>query len=138
VADPDFVPLPGGSPRALLDPVYLAERARLIGERSMGRASAGAPTGSSGVLGDGRSPELPSTSHISIVDVYGNALSMTTTIEHGFGAQLMVRDFLLNNELTDFAFAPTQDGAPVANRVEGDKRPRSSMTPVLVFRYDKW
>ncbi|MBN1605826.1 MAG: gamma-glutamyltransferase family protein [Polyangiaceae bacterium] len=135
VADPDFVPLPGGSPRALLDPVYLAKRAQLIGERSMGHASPGNPAGS-GALGDGRTPELPSTSHVSIVDPYGNALSMTSTIEHGFGAQIMVRGFLLNNELTDFSLTPTEHGLPVANRVEANKRPRSSMAPLLVFRRD--
>jgi gamma-glutamyltranspeptidase/glutathione hydrolase len=133
VADPDFVPLPGGSPRALLDPVYLAKRAQLIGESSMGHASPGDPTGSR-AFGDGRTPELPSTSHISIVDSYGNAVSMTTTIEHGFGAQVMVRGFLLNNELTDFSLTPTEHGLPVANRVEGNKRPRSSMAPLLIFR----
>jgi gamma-glutamyltranspeptidase / glutathione hydrolase len=135
VADPDFVPLPGGSPRALLDPVYLTRRAQLIGERSMGHASPGDPVGAR-ALGDGRAPELPSTSHISIVDPYGNAVSMTTTIEHGFGAQVMVRGFLLNNELTDFSFTPTERGLPVANRVEANKRPRSSMAPLLVFRRD--
>jgi gamma-glutamyltranspeptidase/glutathione hydrolase len=135
VADPDFVPLPGGSPRALLDPVYLAQRAQLIGERSMGRASPGEPAGVE-ALGGGRTLELPSTSHISIVDPYGNALSMTTTIEHGFGAEIMVRGFLLNNELTDFSLTPTERGLPVANRVEANKRPRSSMAPLLVFRRD--
>jgi len=120
----------------MLDPVYLDARARLIGERSMGHARPGSPAGSRGALGDGRTPELPSTSHVSVVDPYGDALAMTTTIEHGFGAQVMVRGFLLNNELTDFSLIPTQDGAPVANRVEANKRPRSSMAPVLVFRRD--
>lgn len=101
----------------------------------MGRANPGDPDGRT-PLGDGRTPELPSTSHISIVDPYGNAVSMTSTIEHGFGAQVMVRGFLLNNELTDFSLTPTQRGLPVANRVEGNKRPRSSMSPLLVFRRD--
>ena len=78
--------------------------------------------------------ELPSTSHISIVDSYGNAVAMTTTIEDQFGSRLMTQGgFLLNNELTDFSFAPEEDGKPVANRVEGGKRPRSSMAPTIVY-----
>ena len=78
--------------------------------------------------------ERPSTSHISIVDHDGNAVAMTTTIEDVFGARLMVRGFLLNNQLTDFSFLPTgPDGLPIANRVEPGKRPRSSMSPTLVF-----
>ncbi|MBC7993925.1 MAG: gamma-glutamyltransferase family protein [Rhizobacter sp.] len=133
VADPDFVPLPGGSPDALLGPVYLAQRGALIGERSMGKAAPGQPLPGSVVLADDRSPELASTSHVSVVDGHGNALSMTMTIEHLFGSRLMVHGFMLNNELTDFSFVPAVDGMPVANRVEGGKRPRSSMTPLLVF-----
>ncbi len=87
-------------------------------------------------LGRGSALEFPSTSHISIVDKYGNAVAMTTTIEDGFGSRLMTRGgFLLNNELTDFSFAPTDHGKPVANRVEGGKRPRSAMSPTIV--YDK-
>jgi gamma-glutamyltranspeptidase / glutathione hydrolase len=129
VADPDFVPLPGG----LLDRAYLESRARLIADKSMGRAQAGVPSGARAAYGHDRSPELPATSHISIVDAHGNALSMTTTIEAVFGSRQMVRGFLLNNELTDFSFEPTDNGKPVANRVEGGKRPRSSMSPVLVF-----
>ena len=73
------------------------------------------------------------TSHISVVDSFGNALSMTTTIEDVFGARMMVRGFLLNNELTDFSFTPAADGVPIANRVQPGKRPRSSMAPALVF-----
>jgi gamma-glutamyltranspeptidase / glutathione hydrolase len=133
VADPDFVPLPGGSPDALLNPPYLAQRGALIGERSMGKAAPGQPLPGAVVLADDRSPELPSTSHVSVVDGHGNTLSMTMTIEHLFGSRLMVHGFMLNNELTDFSFVPSVDGAPVANRVEGGKRPRSSMTPLLVF-----
>lgn len=133
VADPDFVPLPGGSPDALLNATYLAQRGALIGERSMGKAAPGNPLPGSVVLADDRSPELPSTSHVSVVDGHGNALSMTMTIEHLFGSRLMVHGFMLNNELTDFSFVPAVDGVPVANRVEGGKRPRSSMTPLLVF-----
>jgi gamma-glutamyltranspeptidase/glutathione hydrolase len=70
---------------------------------------------------------------VSVVDALGNAVSMTTTIENVFGAQIMVRGFLLNNELTDFSFAPSENGVAIANRVEGGKRPRSSMSPLLVF-----
>jgi gamma-glutamyltranspeptidase / glutathione hydrolase len=133
VADPDFVALPGGGAAALLSPAYLAERATLITERSMGRAQAGVPVAPAVSRADDRSPELASTSHVSVVDALGNAVSMTTTIENAFGAQIMVRGFLLNNELTDFSFAPSENGVPIANRVEGGKRPRSSMSPLLVF-----
>ena len=133
VADPDFVSLPGGSAAALLSPAYLAQRATLITERSMGRATPGLPAVPVASLADDRSLELASTSHVSVVDASGNAVSMTTTIENVFGAQMMVRGFLLNNELTDFSFAPSENGVPIANRVEGGKRPRSSMSPLLVF-----
>ncbi len=135
VADPDFVSLPGASPAALLNPAYLARRAALITGQSMGRAMPGVPMAPAPALSlaDDRSAELPSTSHVSVVDADGNALAMTTTIENAFGAQIMVRGFLLNNELTDFSFVPEENGVPVANRVEGGKRPRSSMAPMLVF-----
>jgi gamma-glutamyltranspeptidase/glutathione hydrolase len=106
----------------------------LIGERSMGRAQAGVPAAAAAMArADDRSPELMSTSHISVIDGYGNAIAMTTTIENVFGSQIMVRGFLLNNELTDFSFVPSENGVPVANRVQGGKRPRSSMSPMLVF-----
>lgn len=133
VADTDFVPLPGGDWRSLVDPRYLAGRAALIGERSMGKAGAGTPAGATVAMGQDRAPEFPSTSHISVVDRYGNALSMTTTIEDQFGSRQMVRGFLLNNQLTDFSFVAEEDGKPVANRVQPGKRPRSSMAPTLVF-----
>ncbi len=133
VADPDFVALPGGNTDALLNPQYLRQRAALIGERSLGRAAPGVPFAPAVSLADDRSPELPSTSHVSVVDAQGHAVSMTTTIENAFGAQIMVHGFLLNNELTDFSFVPSENGVPVANRVEGGKRPRSSMSPMLVF-----
>jgi gamma-glutamyltranspeptidase/glutathione hydrolase len=133
VADPDFVALPGGSTDALLSPQYLRERGALIGVRSMGRADPGRPVLPAVSQADDRSAELPSTSHVSVTDGYGNTLSMTTTIENVFGAQIMVRGFLLNNELTDFSFAPSDNGVPIANRVEPGKRPRSSMAPLLVF-----
>jgi len=134
VADTDFVPLPGGNASAMLNAEYLQQRASLITNRSMGQAQPGVPLTPAVSQASDRSPELPSTSHVSAVDAHGNALSMTTTIENAFGAQIMVRGFLLNNQLTDFSFVPSEDGVPVANRVEGGKRPRSSMSPMLVFR----
>ena len=133
VADTDFVALPGGDAAALLAPAYLARRAALIGERSMTRALPGTPLAGLPARADDRSPELASTSHVSVVDAQGHAVSMTSTIEYIFGARLMVRGFLLNNQLTDFSFVPESAGVPVANRVEGGKRPRSSMSPLLVF-----
>lgn len=129
VADADFVAIPGG----LVDRQYLAARARDIGPKAMGLARAGTPPGLQVSRTDDPTPELPSTSHLSVVDGEGNAVSMTTTIETIFGAHLMVNGFILNNQLTDFSFLPAQDGQPVANRVEPGKRPRSSMSPVLVF-----
>ena len=130
VADPDFVPL---DTRALLDPTYLRARAALIGERSMGRASAGVPPGAPTALVPDASPPRVATSHISAVDRFGNAIAMTTSIEDAFGARVMVRGFLLNNQLTDFSFAPREGNVPIANRVQPGKRPRSSMAPTLVF-----
>jgi gamma-glutamyltranspeptidase/glutathione hydrolase len=133
VADPAFAPLPGLGAATLLDVDYLRQRAALIGLRSMGHADAGTPLGPLMSLADDHSPELASTTQVSVVDGFGNAVSMTSTIENGFGAQIMVRGFLLNNQLTDFSFVPAIDGVPVANRVQGGKRPRSAMAPMLVF-----
>jgi gamma-glutamyltranspeptidase/glutathione hydrolase len=111
LGDPDFVPVPVAR---LLKPAYLSSRAKLIGERSMRRALPGdMETG---------------TSHFSIVEANGDAVAMTTTIESGFGSRIMVRGFLLNNELTDFDFTP---GGP--NEAGPGKRPRSSMAPTMVF-----
>lgn len=132
LGDPDFVSVPV---RGLIDGGYLQDRARLIApDKSMGRAKAGDPPFRKAMrLAPSDGIEF-GTSHISIVDGDGNAVSMTTTIESGFGARIMAPGgFLLNNELTDFSFAPQEDGLPVANRVEGGKRPRSSMAPTLVF-----
>jgi gamma-glutamyltranspeptidase/glutathione hydrolase len=141
LGDPDFVQAPGGSWMSLLDPAYLAERAKLIGPQSMKVAQPGTPGGAR--TGHAPMPDQPEygTSHISIVDAAGNALAMTTTIEDQFGSRQMVTTsaarsggFLLNNELTDFSFAPADaQGRPVANRVQPGKRPRSSMAPTLVF-----
>ena len=138
LADPAFVSPPAGSWMSLLDPAYLAERARQIGQApgapSMKTARPGTPGGVKTSFAP--MPDQPEygTSHISIVDSRGNALAMTTTIESAFGARQMVRGFLLNNELTDFSFAPADArGTPIANRVQPGKRPRSSMAPTLVF-----
>lgn len=131
VADPDKARVPAG----LLDPDYLDARGDLLSlERTIGRAEPGTPPGLDGAPGQGSGADRPGTSQISIVDGDGNAVSMTTSIESAFGARLMVRGFLLNNQLTDFSFE-TRDaqGRPVANRVEGGKRPRSTMAPTLVF-----
>ncbi len=130
VADPDFVAVPM---RGMVAPAYLAGRAELIHlTRSLGRAAPGVPPGATRPAAAG-SPERVSTSHFSIVDADGNAVAMTTTIEFAFGSRIMVRGFLLNNQLTDFSFAPEAAGRVVANRVEPGKRPRSSMAPMLVF-----
>ena len=134
VADPDFVQPPVGSWMSLLAPAYLQSRAALIGAQSLKLAQPGNP----GAVKTSHAPmpDQPEygTSHISIVDGYGNALAMTTTIEDQFGARQMVKGFLLNNELTDFSFAPADaQGQPIANRVQPGKRPRSSMAPTLVF-----
>jgi gamma-glutamyltranspeptidase/glutathione hydrolase len=132
MADSDFVDVPADG---LIDRAYLAERAALIRlDRSMGEAAAGAPPGSNRrAYAMGEREHGTSTSHMAIVDSSGNAVSFTTSIERGFGSRLMVRGFLLNNQLTDFSFQAAHNGQPVANRVEGGKRPRSSMAPALVF-----
>ncbi|MDO8769718.1 MAG: gamma-glutamyltransferase family protein [Burkholderiaceae bacterium] len=144
VADPDFVDPPAGSWLSLLNPAYLTQRAQLIGEKSIKSAVAGVPIASGAIKTSyAPMPEQPEygTSHISIIDGSGQALAMTTTIEDAFGSRQMVSvkpglpgGFLLNNELTDFSFAPADDdGRAIANRVQPDKRPRSSMAPTLVF-----
>jgi gamma-glutamyltranspeptidase/glutathione hydrolase len=131
VADADFVSVPV---KGLIDRAYLRSRAAQIRpDASLKVAQPGAPPLSTAALGTDDALELPSTTQISIVDRWGNAVSMTTTIEDQFGSRLMVRGFLLNNQLTDFSFSPEENGKPVANRVEAGKRPRSSMAPTLVF-----
>lgn len=132
MADSDYVPVPV---QGLLEPDYLKPRAALLRGPRLPEAPPGNPKfDHASRWADDAAPELPSTSHISIVDRYGNALSMTTTIENGFGSRLMVHGFLLNNELTDFSFRSHLGGVPVANRVEPGKRPRSSMAPTIVMR----
>lgn len=133
LADPDFGALPV---KGLLDPGYLAARARLIDpqQAAAGRAAPGEPPGRHAAnWGDEAAPELPSTSSLAVVDRGGNAVALTASIENSFGSRIMVRGFLLNNELTDFSFLPRDQGRPVANRVEGGKRPLSAMAPTLVF-----
>jgi len=130
VADPDFTPVPVAG---LVAPDYLAQRAKLIGERSMGIAQPGQPTGIQVAYAPDRSPLRISTSHVVAVDGRGGAVSMTTTVEGAFGSHVMVQGFLLNNQLTDFSFIPEENGRPVANRVQPGKRPLSAMAPTLVF-----
>jgi gamma-glutamyltranspeptidase/glutathione hydrolase len=131
LADPDFVPVPVAK---LLDPAYLRKRGKLIApDRTMPSVAAGLPAPKL-ALGDG--PPENGTSHIVAIDRAGNAASWTSTIESAFGSGIMVEGFYLNNELTDFSFTPAKDGKPVANRVEGGKRPRSSMAPALVYGPD--
>ena len=147
VADPDFVTPPAGSWTSLLDPAYLTQRSKLIGDMSMKTAVAGVPIASNATKTSSMQKYAPmpdqieyGTSHISIIDAAGNALAMTTTIEGAFGSMQMVSPspamaggFLLNNELTDFSFAAADaSGKPIANRVQPGKRPRSSMAPTLV------
>jgi gamma-glutamyltranspeptidase / glutathione hydrolase len=144
VADPNFVEAPAGDWNSLLDPEYLAHRASLIGETSMGSAEPGNPGEILSLFGMMEYQPDSGTSHISIVDREGNSVSMTTTIESGFGSRIMsdggtglTGGFLLNNELTDMSLRPADDdGNPIANRVEPNKRPRSSMSPTLVFDAD--
>jgi gamma-glutamyltranspeptidase/glutathione hydrolase len=132
VADPAFVNVPV---RGLTDPGYIKSRAALVQpDKSMGKAKPGEPPFQKTYRWGASNGIEHGTSHISIVDRDGNAVSMTTTIEDGFGSRLMTKSgFLLNNELTDFSFATVEDGKPVANRVEGGKRPRSSMAPTIVL-----
>ena len=128
IADADFYPVPVTE---LLSEPYLQSRARLIDpQKDMGTANSGLPyTAAAGI-----NQALPSTTHFSIVDRHGNALSMTSSIENAFGSTLMVRGFLLNNQLTDFSFAARDSaGLQIANRVQANKRPRSSMSPMIVF-----
>ena len=134
MADPDYVPVPTAG---LIDDAYLEARAQALrGTRALESVEAGMPVFEHALnWADNVPVEMPATSHISIVDAYGNALSMTTTIENGFGSRLLAPGgFLLNNELTDFSFRSHDNGVPIANRVEPGKRPRSSMAPTIVMQ----
>jgi gamma-glutamyltranspeptidase/glutathione hydrolase len=132
-ADTDFVPLPGRGVPALIDKGYLAKRAALVGDQSMGVATAGHPPGIDVAWGLDNSIEAHSTSHLVVVDDKGAGLSMTTTVEDAFGSRQMVDGFILNNQLTDFSFDSRDANGPIANRVEAGKRPRSAMSPTIVF-----
>ena len=133
MADSDFVPMPT---KGLLDPAYLFARSSLLNtDLALKEVVPGNPDFDHALIwSDDESFELPSTSHISIVDSFGNVASMTTTIENAFGSRLMVNGFLLNNELTDFSFRTHRDGVPVANAIAPGKRPRSSMSPTIILR----
>lgn len=133
VGDPDFVPVPVAG---MVDPVYLAGRSAMIStDRAMATVTAGTPPGAPAVS-PGVEPAEAGTSHFVAVDRWGDVASQTSTIESAFGSGLMVNGYYLNNELTDFSFVPVKDGLPVANRVEGGKRPRSSMSPTIVHAPD--
>lgn len=131
IGDPDFVDI---DLKGLLDEKYLAKRASLISMKSAReKVFSGKPSGKKHSYLPDNTPSLPSTSHLNIVDKSGNTISMTTSIENAFGSNVVVEGFLLNNQLTDFAFNPIRRSQMVANSVEPGKRPRSSMTPLIVF-----
>jgi len=134
IADPDVVPMPPG----LLDPKYLGLRANQISTTKAAKKRYPGMPGLSGTLkfAPGGNEHGLSTTHMSIIDSDGNAVSMTSSIENAFGSRLMVGGFILNNQLTDFSFRPSKNGAPIANRAGPGKRPRSSMSPTLVFDKD--
>lgn len=135
IGDSDFVDVPI---EGLLDEDYLRARSTLI-DRNMdgGNAEAGSPPGASTAFVDGISTELPSTTHFSVVDRNGNAVSSTSSVESSFGSYLMSGGFILNNQLTDFSRTPRNaDGSLIANSVAANKRPRSSMSPMMVFDSD--
>jgi gamma-glutamyltranspeptidase / glutathione hydrolase len=133
IADPDYVAVPAAG---LMNPAYLQARSLMISpDRALPRVAPGAPPGAAPRTAVA-SAEVPSTSHFVVVDGAGNVASLTSTIEGAWGSGLTVDGYYLNNELTDFSFAPESNGAPVANRVEGGKRPRSSMSPTIVYGPD--
>ena len=133
MADSDFVKTPN---TMLLEQSYIEQRSALIGPMAMDQVAYGIPDEWKEAHASDESKEEPGTSHISIIDRDGNMASMTTTIESAFGSHIMVGGFLLNNELTDFSFVSERDGKLVANRVQGGKRPRSSVSPTIVFDPD--
>lgn len=134
VADPDFVDVPVAG---LLAPDYLAARAQLVSaDRAMPSVAPGNPAGIKVALADGPTQVENGTSHFAVIDRNGMAASLTSTIEGPFGSGLMVNGYFLNNELTDLSIVPEVNGKPVANRVEGGKRPRSSMAPTIVYGPD--
>ena len=133
VGDADYVQVPLAG---MADPSYLASRSALISpDKAIAHAEAGTPAGAPPVCTPAAQPER-GTSHFVVVDRWGDVVSETSTIESSFGSGLMVNGYYLNNELTDFSFEPVKDGCPAANRVEGGKRPRSSMSPTIVYGPD--
>jgi gamma-glutamyltranspeptidase/glutathione hydrolase len=136
MADPHFVQSPG---TLLIDPAYLRSRAALISNgKAIEKVMPGTPAAwkQRKPAAEPVYPKPPGTTHFTIVDAAGNILSMTDSIEDSFGSRMYVDGFMLNNQLTDFSFVPEVGGVPVANRVEGGKRPRSTMTPVIMFAPD--
>ncbi|MEE4288729.1 MAG: gamma-glutamyltransferase [Erythrobacter sp.] len=134
IGDADFVPVPV---EGLVDPAYIAERSALISpDKALEEVKPGTPPGATTAFAPGEPPQENGTTHFAVVDKQGNAVSYTSTIEGAFGSGLFFEGFYLNNELTDFSLVPEEDGKPVANRVEGGKRPRSSMAPTIVFDED--
>lgn len=132
LGDPAFVNVPV---KGMLSTEYLAKRSALVSaDKARQSYEAGNPPGAEQRTA-ALSSEVPSTTHFAATDKFGNVVSMTSTIEGPFGSQMIANGFFLNNELTDFTFAPEKDGAPVANRVQAGKRPLSSMSPTIV--YDK-
>jgi gamma-glutamyltranspeptidase / glutathione hydrolase len=131
LGDPDAIHVPVAG---LLDRGYLRARSLLISpKRDMGTAAPGTPPMTHSPYAPQRTPQLPGTSHLSVVDNWGEVVSMTTTIEYVFGSEMMAKGFFLNNQLTDFSFEPTRDGKPVANAPAPGKRPMSAMSPTIVF-----
>jgi len=134
LADPDYVPVPTAG---LMDPAYLRERSALISrDRSIPSVTAGKPAGAPKVICRAAPVEERGTSHFVAVDSQGNVASETSTIESAFGSGLMVNGYYLNNELTDFNIVPDKNGCRTANGVEGGKRPRSSMSPTIIWGPD--
>jgi gamma-glutamyltranspeptidase/glutathione hydrolase len=134
LADSDFIPVPV---EGLTDRGYLAQRSALIDpKKDMGQAQAGTPPMKRADYAPQRTPQLPGTSHLSIVDANGEAISMTTTVEFVLGSEMMAKGFILNNQLTDFSFDPMLNGQPVANAPAPRKRPLSAMAPTIVFDAD--
>ncbi len=133
VADPAFVQVPV---KGLLDPAYVASRAALIGSKAGSPPVAGVPPGVTARVGRDATSEAAGTSHFVVIDGDGSVVSMTTTVESIFGSGRAVDGFFLNNQLTDFSFRAVEDGKPVANAVAPGKRPRSSMSPIIVLDHE--
>ncbi len=131
IGDEDYVEVPV---EGLLDPAYLTTRSAMIDPaQALKTVEPGTPPDAPLARADGDEPPENGTTHFAVVDEEGNAISYTSTIEGAFGSGLHWAGFYLNNELTDFSSNPDVDGVEVANRVEGGKRPRSSMAPTIVF-----